>query len=379
MQVQRLKFGQQYLHAHAVEQQVVEADENPAVRAVIFDDLRIEQRPLPGIKHLMGKPLAQCKGFAALQRGHPMPPGNEGRDLLQHVQHAVTDHGTQNVVAFDEALPGVLEQLDIKSFDAELDKEMRVHAAQHEPWLTPDQISLLHFAQGKGLITTRRVVFKAHGCRSIVLHQRRRERVQAREVEQVVEPGAIATPGQFADQAGCQQAVTAKLEELAVTMYRAALQQLLPELCEHLFADVFRGLALIGFCGGRFAPLQQCLMIDLAVGGQRQCVDKVQALRNHVAGQFVGQRRGKPGRVGALQYIGGTQDQALQGARSIRFRGGKPGLHQQRRPVFAVMQLFGCAAAFVEQIGADQCQRRSLRQFQHIDGSAWRAEWRPLP
>ncbi len=111
----------------------------------------------------MREPFAQCKCFLAIQRGHPVASRNESRDLLQNLQRAVTHHGTQDVVTLDETLPGILKQLNIKPFNAELDKKMRAHAAQHEAGLTSDQISLLHFAQGKRLIAACRIMLKS--CR----------------------------------------------------------------------------------------------------------------------------------------------------------------------------------------------------------------------
>ncbi len=311
------QFQRRVIEGHVVEQQ----DRHPAPVGLVFCERNAHQRRLLHIEAVMQRveSLAQLPGnipgtsrqYDLFHRQLRLAP-----DHLHRLIQALPDHrGAQDVMTIDDTLQcmgkGVqplgigdgergLQHVGIARRrgnmvveNAFLQRRQRVdvlHVARATRHRVHDAVDgvLVQLYQGQHRrrdprATEQDAVFRYLDFAAVT--HRGRQRHQSRLTEQHTHVGAQTDLAHPPDQADRQQRMATEFEEMVVTADALDLEQVLPDLRQGGF-----DFAL----GGFVATSDQCIVfrgrqglaVELAVGGQRQCVEVYVGHRDHVGRQL---------------------------------------------------------------------------------------------
>ena len=291
MLVDPLPLPEETEHAPAVDEQIVEAQEQaPTIRAIDVPD--VETGPLRRVEPLVGHLVTSRRHpLVAVRRGAPQACDLVVRHLREEpLSETVLAHDrAQHRMTLDQRVEGALEPTGIKHGGVHLEVAVARHIAQFDSPRTADQIGLLDLGEreGRELVLAVRDrgqtgLYSRPGCRPLDL----------RDLLELLDPGRhIAQHGRVENalqrelhlealldgppQPRSHEGVAAQPEVIGVGA-RARLQQFVPDLGKPPFGGrqggdggdgSRRGAVVVGLLGDQ---ARQCLAVDLPVPGERE-------------------------------------------------------------------------------------------------------------
>ncbi|KIH84057.1 hypothetical protein UCMB321_2189 [Pseudomonas batumici] len=343
----RLDFVLDHVQRGVVEGHVVEQQHRqPTVIGRILGKGNADQRRLAHIEAVVARieTLVQLFGQRTGRRiEEQLGDFKRGptQDHLQRLVEPFPEHGgTEDIVTVDHPLQGAAEILqpravpqaeqrlqnigvalfgaDMVIEDARLQRRQRIdilhvrrtarHARQHLIDLRLGQLDQRQQVRGEVFAAIRNQVGRHHDFRAAT--HRRRQRGQGRLAEQNAHIGAQADLAHALDQADRQQRMAAQFEEVIMAPDPLDLEHIGPDRCQQGFHFALRRLVIAAGQGVRLRH-RQCLAVDLAVQGQRQCVQLHIGTGHHVLRQQALQVAAQCFRRGRLAVRGDIGHQAF--------------------------------------------------------------------